>query len=701
MKFWKELNIDFPIKSVTKQGKEKIKYLDIEASFDIETTSLYIEDKKQCFMYIWQFGIKDENYIYYGRTWEDFLKFLDVLKKKLDISEKNILIIYVHNLAFEFSFMNKLFQWGKVFASDSRKPIFARTIDGIEFRDSYILSAMSLQKVAENLINHSIKKLIGDLDYSLIRTEKTKLSELELKYCENDVIIILYYINEQIKQYGNIAKIPYTNTGRVRRFVKNNCLHSNKSHKKDSTGKLKRYRDLIKGMTINSSEEYLLLKNAFAGGFTHANINYVNKVMKNVSSIDFTSSYPAVMLSEKYPMKSGEKIQIKDKKDFEYNIENYCCIFIIKFNNICSNYSFDNYISKSKCIKISGEIENNGRVFSADELIIAITNEDYKIIKYMYNWESMEIGIFYRYKKAYLPLPIIKSILSLYEKKTTLKGIEGKEYEYMISKNMLNSIYGMCVTDIVRDENIFDGEWKKEKANIDEQIEKYNKEFGRFLFYPWGVFVTAYARKNLWQGIINVNDDYIYSDTDSIKMINYDSHIDYVNFYNNQVEKKIKNMCDTYGLDFNLIMPKNKKGIRKILGTWDYEGTYKKFKTLGAKRYLIFDDDFHLTCAGLSKSNGVNYMKKICNNDVKKIFEYFNDDLMIPAENTGKMTHTYIDNESDYIVKDYQGNITKIHSYGGTHLEKCEFTLSISKKFAEFIKNFANGYIEIGDTIDE
>ena len=70
-------------------------------------------------------------------------------------------------------------------------------------------------------------------------------------------------------------------------------------------------------------------------------------------------------------------------------------------------------------------------------------------------------------------------------------------------------------------------------------------------------------------------------------------------------------MCQFYHLDPNLFHPLTIKGVEKQLGVWDYEGVYTKFKTLGAKRYLVLQDgELALTCAGLPKKSGLEYMKK-------------------------------------------------------------------------------------------
>ena len=678
-------------------NKKNISYLNIESAFDIETTSVKLNgDVKSAFMYIWMWGIGYGNNVYYGRTWEEFINLCKLLQKIYKLSENRRLIVYVHNLGYEFQFMRKYFKWLDVFAVDERKPIKALCSYGIEFRDSYILSGYSLEKVAENLQKYKVKKMVGYLDYNKVRTYATKLDEKELLYCKNDIEVVNAYIKEQIEQYGDITKIPLTNTGRVRSFVRNNCYYTNTNHRKSSRGKYQRYRNIMNDLTL-TADEYKMLKRAFMGGFTHANAMYTGKVLHNVTSLDFTSSYPSVMLSELFPMSRGKRIEVKSIDHLYELCERYCLLFDVKFTNIRPKIHYENYISESKCFILKGAIINNGRVYSADELATTITNVDFDIINQCYEWDDIYINNVIRYHKGYLPKPIIESILELYQKKTELKGVEGKEVEYLLSKGMLNSVYGMSVTDIVRDRHIYNTDWDIEPANIEEQIEKYNKSKNRFLFYPWGVWVTAYARRNLWTGILAFQDDYVYSDTDSIKVLNYEKHLDYIEWYNNMIIAKLKRMVNHYKLDEKLLSPKNIKGETKMIGLWDYEGTYTRFKTLGAKRYLVEKDGkLELTVAGLPKKNGIEYMIEKCNGDYDKVFDMFNDELYIPAERTGKMTHTYIDERQEFRIKDYQGNDSYIITESGIHLEPCDFTLSISKQYGEFLKNLMSGYIYKG-----
>ena len=229
---------------------KKISYLNVPCAFDIETTSMIINGEKFAFSYVWQFGIGLNN-TYYGRTWGELLDFLQDLQDYLGLNENKRLIIYVHNLGYEFQFMRKYFNWVNIFAVDERKPVKALCDLGIEFRDSYILSGYSLANTAKNLTKHSIAKMVGDLDYSLIRHTKTPLTETELKYCENDILVILAYIDEQLDQYQDITKIPLTNTGRVRSYVKNNCYYDNTNHRKSNKGKYIRYRKIMSDLTLD------------------------------------------------------------------------------------------------------------------------------------------------------------------------------------------------------------------------------------------------------------------------------------------------------------------------------------------------------------------------------------------------------------------------------------------------------------------
>ena len=674
------------LKPITTSKRKQ--YYNIVCAFDIETTSFSNQlDEKCAIMYCWQMAINGR--VVFGRTWDEFIKVLNRLTEFFNLYSWRRLIMYVHNLAFEFQFIRKRLEWESVFSIETRKPLYALTTGGIEFRDSYLLSGYSLAKLGDNLQKYKVKKLVGDLDYSKIRHSKTPMTEKEIAYCENDVLVVSAYVQEEIEKAGNITRLPLTKTGYVRNYCRSKCFYGDDRHK-TSTKIYQKYRELILNLHL-TGDEYKQLKRAFQGGFTHAAARFSGKVEKNVDSIDFTSSYPYVLLSEQFPMSSGRLVEIHSKEEFKKYIHLYCCLFDVEFTNLTPKFINENYISLSRCYQHEKAVVNNGRVVSADKIVTTITDVDYTIIEKTYDWDSMTIYNFRVYNRGYLPTNFVKSILKLYSDKTTLKGVEGKEVEYLVSKSMLNSCYGMTVTDIVRDEITYSDEWDTEKADVESDIEHYNNSRNRFLFYPWGVWVTAYARRNLWNGILAFGDDYIYSDTDSIKCLNIEKHFDYINEYNNNVKRKLQVAANYHKIAFELFQPKTIKGIKKLIGVWDWETEkekYTRFKTLGAKRYMIEQGGkINITVAGVNKKTVVPYLIKTYGN---KIFDVFTNDLTIPKEFTGKMTHTYIDERRTGKITDYLGNTNTFDEYSSVHLENAEYSLSLSQAYIDFLKGYEN-----------
>lgn len=250
-------------------NNKKVSYYNVPAAFDIETSSFYIDGEKKACMYVWQFGIL--NWVTYGRTWEEFDKFMSVLSTILQLNEDLRLVVYVHNFAYEFQWMRKRIHWDKLFFLDKRKPVYGIS-GGFEYRCSLKLSGKSLAAVGKDLQKYHIEKKVGDLDYSLIRTYKTPLTKEEWGYCEADIRVLLAYIQEKIESDGDITLIPLTNTGYVRNYCRKACFK-----------RWKRYKNLMSELIL-TPEEYEQLKRLFAGGFTHANAHYSRRVVEHVGS---------------------------------------------------------------------------------------------------------------------------------------------------------------------------------------------------------------------------------------------------------------------------------------------------------------------------------------------------------------------------------------------------------------------------------
>ena len=693
---------ELPVAETVTDRKTKVKYYNLPCAFDIETTNIN-DDPKNRMAFPYHMQLMIGTYFIRCRTIEQLGQVFTKLKQNYGLDGTKRLIMYVHNLPFEFQFIRCYFHFCDCM-SKSQRQVYKVFFDqfGIEMRDSCALSGMSLAKTAENLTwpeHSSIRKLKGDLDYKPVRFPSTPLTEAEIGYCYNDVKIICCYIEEQIKMYhGDITRIPFTNTGRVRRFVRNHCFsHWEKSKK---TGKKYcPYKGLIKRLTLKPLE-YGYLKQAFLGGYTHANARYSTKMLKDVHSIDFTSSYPTVMMSEQYPMSKGawiNNLNITSYADFVTFLNNRLAVVEVELWNIETKPEVpDDYLSDSRVREKSNDvIQNNGRIHKASYVKEILTNIDLEMVVKAYSFTSIKITSGWFYYKDYLPREIIECVLEFYEKKTTLKGVKGQEAEYLLKKGMLNSLYGMCVTDICKDEEkcTFENGWSTipSEGREVELLDEYNNDPNRFLSYAWGVFITAYARRNLFTGIMSMGKDYVYCDTDSIKFINMEKHKAYIDDYNRNIIRKCTECLNSHGLDPAMLAPKNQKGVEKQIGIWDYEGKYDYFKTLGCKRYLTYKDgEFDLTCAGLPTKAGLDALLAD-GTDIQQVFNKFNQEFDVPVGDADKLGHFYRDTSFEYSGVDKNGKYDRI-TY-----RSCDvlFDISFKVNFAEMYQLFLDNYVRV------
>ena len=127
------------------------------------------------------------------------------------------------------------------------------------------------------------------------------------------------------------------------------------------------------------------------------------------------------------------------------------------------------------------------------------------------------------------------------------------------------------------------------------------------------------------------------------------------------------------------------KGETKILGVWDWEtnkGKIKRFKTLGAKRYMVekYDGSQSLTISGINKKIAIPYLQ--AHGD---IFEQFKEDMYIPKGFTGKNIHTYVDDVRDGEIVDYLGNKSHYHELSCVHMEESDYTLSLARDYIDYL----------------
>ena len=654
-------------------------------SFDIETTSYIIHNGKvynnlfyeslsekeqhdcikQSCMYIWMFSIND--IVYYGRTWDEFREFL----KMLDNYCPHKKIVFVHNLSFEFQFLYSQFRQENVFARVSHKVMKSEFSNyNIELRCSLFMSNCSLEKLPKTF-NLPVEKLVGNLDYNKLRHSKTVLSEKELAYCEHDCLVVYYYILMELKIYEQVNKIPVTSTGHVRRELF------------EVTMKNYKYKRRVRNMINTDPHIYNLLVFAFQGGYTHANWIYTDELLVNVDSYDETSAYPYVMVTHKFPSKEFKRCYIKSVNQM---YKSFAYLLVVNFKNVKSKYH-NNFISASKCFELRGAKYDNGRIIEAESFLMVITDIDFYLYLESYTFDYEIVESYYS-KYDYLPIDFIKFILEKYIVKTEFKGVEGKEVEYNLEKQKFNALYGMTVTNMIKDDVKFDGsKWYEEELTNEEIIKKLENEKKKaFLSFSTGVWVTAWARYNLLKRVIDLDDYTVYCDTDSCKVVQgYNKNVFIA--YNKSVENRINEVAKKLDIPVEHYKPKDKKGVEHLLGIFecetlpDHRYTYDEFITQGAKKYAYkIDNEIHITVAGVPKSGATSL----------KDLRDFKDGLIFRYKDTNKNLSTYNDEQVPALMVDYQGNELLVTDKSGICLLPNTYTLGKSYDYATLISDFSS-----------
>lgn len=415
-----------------------------------------------------------------------------------------------------------------------------------------------------------------------------------MQYSVNDTIgLVEAMYKRMILSNDNLYTLPLTSTGYVRRETK-----------KAMYGWSRKHKDIFPTIDV-----FDLLEEAFRGGDTHANRYYSGTVIRadgkkilGIGSYDRSSSYPDVVLNCVFPMTRFVYIGSIEESDIEKKLNRgKALLFRCKITGIEQIDKFYGapYMSYSKCRNVSRETLDNGRILSAEYVETTITDIDYEIMKREYKWKGFEITECYESKYGVLPEPLKGIFRKYYTDKTELKGIVEQELFYNLQKALLNAGYGMMVQSPVKQSLIFT-ESAENIYTVDENVSretllaKYNRT--AFLPYQWGVWVTAWARLRLKEGINIVGDRYVYSDTDSVKYIKVrGDNIDELFDRYNSERKKQSISNSAYATD--------RHSIKHYMGVYEYEDTYTEFSTLGAKKYVYRTKDgkLHATIAGVNK----------------------------------------------------------------------------------------------------
>lgn len=585
-------------------------------------TETYVSDTEDIgWITDWTITIEKDACIY-GNHVSDLLDTIDRICDTLHGDKEHTVRFYIHNLSYDYMFLRnhlneKFGEPDRKLAVKTHRYVFLQWQSfGLEIRDSAILTQRTLERLCKDM--GTLEKATGTWDYKKKRTPDSERSAKEIAYVCTDTICLCKALRLYISQRNcTVATVPLTNTGFIRNQARSRSRKDKKWHKKFISMQL-------------SLEQYNLLTECYHGGYTHANRYYVNRLItEHVECYDFTSSYPARIVYEKFPMTNFVETSLKlqdilDLKE-EYAFAGYIRLKNVRIKKDCPMPPmafhkakvciFPDAESQSKKSAMEHNLDN-GKILNGDLVIYPFTDPDLQAILDCYEFEWADVASVMRAKKDYLPDWLINYVMELFMHKTTLKHSD--PVLYMISKGELNGIYGMMVQKMIQDnfeENFETGEWTNTltEEQYTELLQKFYKSKNSFLPYQWGVWVTAYAQAELFE-LGKCCSEWIYSDTDSVKGFGWDKSK--LSEYNDKIRKKSeeRNMGT---VTFN--------NENYTLGIAEFDGLYTEFKTMGSKRYCYREDGtLKQTVAGVPK-DGVFCLDNDINNFQKGMI-YRNDE---------------------------------------------------------------------------
>lgn len=488
---------------------------------DTETSHINDEDA-----WIYQWAVKIKNDYIYGRTPSEIIALLEKLAEHYRLSTNKRIILYIHNASYDIQYLKHFLALYdpniNILAIDNHSIIQCDVI-GFRILCSYKLSNMSLATLSDSYAEKYIKAT-GEIDYTKVRYQDTKLTKSDWFYMFSDVASQWDGVRGYIKMMGyNYAfECPITSTG----FVRAECRKA---------AKAAAWRDqfLQSQLTL---EQYELCRQAFMGGVTIQSFMYSNKTIrsKRLKHKDFTSSYPARQMLDYMPvgtpMTYGE---VKTLEEFNSLLNNYCCVFVVELTNVHIKEGVTApYIPSSKCIEKEEYFKVNGKIVSAQRLKIALCEVDWMIIKEQYKFDSPRVGYMTIFERGSAPKWLQNEVMNYFKNKCELKGVNDELYGK--SKAFLNAIYGMTATQILReifkmdDEMIISHQPKEDEDARRGKLSKYYKSFNNFMPYQLAIYTTAWARYALYKMIVATGngdgvsfgdghnyENFIYCDTDS------------------------------------------------------------------------------------------------------------------------------------------------------------------------------------------
>lgn len=439
--------------------------------------------------------------------------------------------------------------------------------------DSAKLFPMKLERLPD-LYGTPTNKLKEDSSfYNYVRPLDHELTDEEIKYFKNDLLVLAEVIEAHVEHYGLL-------------FKKTQASQAFNEFEKSFRSWRRRFPPM-------EEKEDLSIRRSYWGGISYVNPVHKEKDLYNIGVYDINSSYPYQQAYKKLPY--GKMLY--EYEDREPDMSKFwIATVIIEFK-----------LKKGKIPCIPKKAIEEGEIFTSEKwlsdsegiVVLKFCNIDFLLINESYNFKIYEwINVKHWSWRVH---PEIQRYIRLNDKEKIKYGKLAKskvtkelQFEYKSKRQRAkinsNSYYGKFGEEIVKEgKTPYLIENEVFYIQDREEIQKMSKR----KFLPVAIATTAWGRFQLVSFANLLGDSFIYCDTDSVH---------YLREEGDEIIKKAE-----------------QNGVIKIdsekLGYWSLEGYYYRGRFLRSKCYYeekIGSDYPEVTLAGLPADDSSTPKKRSC-----------------------------------------------------------------------------------------
>ena len=559
---------------------------------------------------------------------------------------KERLTVFTHNLKFDsdFCFWWLLHGHGEVIDEVRENVLYNFTArwDGVEvvFRDSLKIFPRSASEIGEL---YGIKKLVGEWDYTKYREPtNASISAQEWAYVDHDVMIISRALADyRARGYMENTQAAIAYNDRLRfTYPGFHKTQIQRLKKTDYEQYRRRFPYAIRPLSYELHDHLLL---GYYGGISYLNPMYANQDLKHCHSYDVHSMYPDKMANGSLPYGDPLIVDNPTQEEAWRLIRFYDCVMVDWVDLSVRLKSADHFPVLMFKTNPHNSIRMEGKIIRCEKEVACLTGIDVLMMESEYEIISGEITRLYLFRSQ------VGQYAGFVNKWMTIKSDADRirndpnasaderraaNTQRSLAKVMLNASYGKDGTKLLRypHKTYLDPDTDLLECNIDVEV-------GDVEYYlPTAIFICALARRQLWRAVKILRREFIYCDTDSVK-----------------VTAKGKQLLEA-SPDFEIDDYK--------LGAWGYEGEYITAKFVRQKTYSYEQVDKH---------GEIHRHYVVCGapDDIKAVMDIdeFTPGMVISLDKI----HACTDSETG---KPLQGRLLPVRCKGGVILEETGFQIS-------------------------